>query len=409
MTTVTTLPVPLADADLPWVDLEGDAYLSNPGDVLDAARRRSPVVRTVRGYEVIAYDTIRRMVLDPKLDSTGADFYRDAGGSDAIVEYALNGMLPMIQNPRHDRIRKVLQRGFTLPRINGLRPVMRAVANRLIDRCLGREMTDLVADFSHRYPLEVLCALIGVPEADVAQFGAWTVELGRLAQFPLEPHVPHIDAALTGLYAYCKGLIAKRRTEPRDDFVSDMIAAQVDGERLSEAELLGALVNFLFAGHDTTRYQLAWVIQLLMENRDQWDRLRAEPSLASGAVEEALRLQPSLHVFLRRVIEDVTYGAVILPAGTSLILNSFAANRDPAMFPDPERFDTGRANANRHLTFSYGTHLCLGQALARAEMAEALQLFVSRFPDMRAAGDPDIAGGLSFMRGAERLPISLNG
>ncbi len=194
---MTSTPVPLAEADLPWIDLEGDAYLSNPGGVFDAARRRSPVVRTVRGYEVIAYDTIRQMVLDPKLDSTGTDFYRDAGGSDVVVEYALNGMLPIIQNPRHDRIRKVLQRGFTLPRINGLRPVMRTVANRLIDRCLGRELADLVADFSHRYPLEVLCTLIGVPEADMEQFGAWTVELGRLAQFPLEPHVPHIDAALT--------------------------------------------------------------------------------------------------------------------------------------------------------------------------------------------------------------------
>jgi len=406
---VTSIPLPLAEADLPWIDLEGEDYLSDPGGVFDAARCRSPIVKTVRGYEVIAYDTIRKMVLDPKLDSVGTAFYRDAGGSDAIVEYALNGMLPIIQNPRHDRIRKVLQRGFTLPRINGLRPVMRSVANRLIDRCLGREMADLVADFSHRYPLEVLCALIGVPEGDVAQFGAWTVELGRLAQFPLQPHVPHIDAALTGLYAYCKRLIQKRRAEPRDDFVSDMIAAQVEGERLTEAELLGALVNFLFAGHDTTRYQFGWLIQLLMENRDQWDRLRADPSLAAGAVEEALRLQPSLHVFLRRVIEDATYGAVVLPAGTSLILNSFAANRDPAIFPDPERFDIGRANANRHLTFSYGTHLCLGQALARAEMAEALQVFVQRFPGLKAAGQPEIAGGLSFMRGAERLPISLNG
>jgi hypothetical protein len=146
-----------------------------------------------------------------------------------------------------------------------------------------------------------------------------------------------------------------------------------------------------------------------MEHRDQWDRLRADSSLASGAVEEALRLQPSLHVFLRRVIEEATYAGVALPAGTSLILNSFAANRDPSMFPDPERFDIGRANANRHLTFSYGTHLCLGQALARAEMAEALQVFVLRFPNMKAAGKPDIASGLSFMRGAERLPVLLNG
>jgi cytochrome P450 len=406
---MTGAPVPLAAADLPWIDLEGDAYKTDPGAVFAAARARSPLVKTLRGYEVIAYETIRQMVLDSRLDSTGTEFYREAGGSDLIVEYALNGMLPLIQNPRHDRIRKVLQRGFTLPRINGLRPVMQAVANRLLDRCVAQGTTDLVADFSHRYPLEVLCTLIGVPEADMDRFGAWTVELGRLAQFPLVPHIPAIDEALVGLYAYCRGLIAERRVRPCDDFVSDMIAAQVEGEQLSEVELLGALVNFLFAGHDTTRYQFGWVVELLMEHRDQWDRLVADPSLASGAVEESLRLQPSLHVFLRRVIEDATYAGVVLPAGTSLILNSFAANRDAAVFPDPERFDIARANANRHLTFSYGTHLCLGQALARAEMAEALQIFVRRFPHMMAAGEPHIAGGLSFMRGAEYLPVSLAG
>ncbi len=397
----------VALADLPWIDLEGDDYRADPGAVFAAARRRSPLVRTVRGYEVIAYEVIKQMVLDPKLDSTGTEFYREAGGSDLIVEYALNGMLPLIQNPRHDRIRKVLQRGFTLPRINGLRPVMRAVATRLIDRCHGRESVDLVADFSHRYPLEVLCTLIGVPQADMDQFGAWTVELGRLAQFPLVPHVARIDEALSGLYAYCRDLLKQRRAQPREDFVSDMITAQIDGEQLSEAELLGALVNFLFAGHDTTRYQFGWVIQLLMKHRTEWDRLVEDPSLAPMAVEEALRLQPSLHVFLRRVVEDVTYGGLILPVGTSLILNSFAANRDPAMFPDPDRFDIRRANANRHLTFSYGTHVCLGQALARAEMAEALQIFVQRFPGMTAAGEAEIVGGLSFMRGAERQPVSL--
>ena len=262
-------PVPLAEANLPWIDLEGEAYRTDPGAVFAAARARSPLAQTVRGYEVISYDTIRQMVLDPRLDSTGAEFYREAGGSELIVEYALNGMLPLIQNPRHDRIRKVLQRGFTLPRINSLRPMMQVVANRLLDRCLGQGATDLVADFSHRYPLEVLCTLIGVPEADMDRFGAWTVELGRLAQFPLGPHVPTIDAALKGLFAYCRSLVAERRVRPRDDFVSDMIAAQVEGEQLSEVEMLGALVNFLFAGHDTTRYQFGWVVELLLEHRDQ--------------------------------------------------------------------------------------------------------------------------------------------
>lgn len=282
---------------------------------------------------------------------------------------------------------------------------MRAVASGLIDRMADRNPFDLVADFTHLYPLEVLCALMGVPEEDIGRFSGWTVDLGLLARFPLTPHLARIDAAILGLRTYFRELVELRRRQPDEDFVSTLIAAQTETGPLTEDELHGALLNLLFAGHDTTRYQFGWVVQLLLEH-GEWERVCTEPDLVPGAVEEAMRLEPALHIMLRKAVDAVEYHGLTLPAGTLLAVNIYATNCDPAMFPDPHRFDVTRANAHRHLGFGHGGHLCLGHALARAEMAEALALFVRWLPDLRQAGDPDYPEGLSSMSGAERIPLT---
>jgi cytochrome P450 len=401
---------PVTEIDLPWIDFGGERYAREPLEVLREARERYWIANSARGLQVLTHDAVSRMALDPRLDSIGPDYYTQQGGSQWIIEYATNAALPMIPAPRHDRIKKVLQKGFGLKRINEMRETMRAVANRLLDRMIEHGGGDLVEDFSHRYPLEVLCTMMGVPETDIERFGKWTVDLGLLSRYPVAPHAPKIDAALQGLYGYFTELVAERRAKPQNDFVSTLVTAQSEGEDLSEAELLGALVNLLFAGHDTTRYQFGWVIQQLMKHREQWDMVVANPALASGAVEETIRTEPSLTMFLRKVVEDAVYGEVLLPKGTLLTLNSYAANHDPAMFPDPYRFDITRRNAGRQLTFGYGPHVCLGNALARAEMTEALQLFLARVPRLSLAGEPEFPEGQateSAMRGAEKLPVSM--
>jgi cytochrome P450 len=401
--------IALDDADLPWIDLLSDAYRDDPGAVVRAARERSWLARTGQGLQVLSYAVIKQMVADPDIDSAGPDYYRRMGGSELLVEYATNGMLPLIQGLRHDRIRKVLQTGFSGKRILDMRPVMREVTEHLIDRFAERSEFDLVADFSHHYPLEVLCAMIGVPERDIPQFAEWTLALALMSRVPLAPHVTAIDDALQGLYGYFRALVDERRVHPENDFVTTLIQAEAAGESLTEPELFGSLVNLLFAGHDTTRYQFVWVIQQLLTHRAEWNRVVADPALAAGAVEETLRLEPSLGGFVRQVSKDVVYRGIRLPAGTFLSLSSFAANRDPEIFPDPERFDIGRPNAHLHLTFGRGSHLCLGNALARNEMTEALKIFAKRFPDLSFAGMPTYAEGYSGMRGAEILPLAVHG
>ncbi|MDB5396173.1 MAG: hypothetical protein JWM91_3679 [Rhodospirillales bacterium] len=401
--------IALDDADLPWIDLHGDEYRADPGVVVRAARECSWLARTAQGLQVLSYAVIKQMVADPDIDSAGPDYYRRMGGSELLVEYATNGMLPLIQGLRHDRIRKVLQTGFSGKRIIDMRPVMRQVTEHLIDRFADRSEFDLVADFSHHYPLEVLCAMIGVPERDIPQFAEWTLALALMSRAPLAPHLADIDRALHGLYGYFRELVDERRVHPKDDFVTTLIRAEAAGETLTEAELFGSLVNLLFAGHDTTRYQFVWVIQQLLTHRGEWNRIVADPALAAGAVEETLRLEPSLAGFVRQVSKDVVYRGIRLPAGTFLSLSAFAANRDPEVFPDPDRFDITRANAHMHLTFGRGAHLCLGNALARNEMTEALKIFAQRFPDLSFAGAATYSEGYSGMRGAEILPLAVHG
>ncbi len=397
------------EAELPFIDIHGQAYARNRQATVGEARERSWVARSDTGVHILDYDVIREMVRDKRLDGAGAGFFESKGGSPMLVEYSRDGMLPLIQGARHDRIRRVLQRGFGAGRIKEMRTVMRRVAEELVDRIAPDGRFDMTGDFSHWYPLRVLCALIGVPEKDVERFSHWTVALGLVGRTPLEPHLGTIDDALTGLYGYYRELVAARRDDLGDDFISTLIRTQAEGETLTEDEMFGALVNFLFAGHDTTRYQLGWAMYLLLANRDQWDRLVADPKLASNAVEEAMRLEPSLDGFVRQVREDVVYRDILFPAGSFIGLSALAANNDPRIFPDPERFDIGRPNASKQLTFGLGLRMCLGNGLARAEMEEALILFASRFPDLAMEGPPQVPAGYTSMKGLEHFPLVLQG
>lgn len=400
-----TGPGPTTLADVPYLDLADDArFRADPAATFDQLREQSWLIRTIRGYEVLHHDIAQQMCVDPRLDSIGPEYYVQLGASEAVMWYATQASLPMIGGTRHDRIRRALQRGFTRRRIDALRPRMRAIANRLVDTLADRDPFDLVADFTYRYPIEVLCALMGVPEEDIDRFGAWTVDLGLLARFPLEPHLARIDAAVLGLRSYFRELVVLRRRRPGDDFVSTLIAAQ-ESEDLTEDELEGALLNLLFAGHDTTRYQFGWVVHLLVQH-GEWERVVASPELVTSAIKEAMRLEPSLHILLRKAVADVEYHGLLLPAGTLVAVNTYATNRDPAVFPAPHRFDVARPNASRHLGFGHGGHLCLGHALARAEMTEALTLFLERFPGLRSAGAPHYAPEFSSMSGPEHLPLT---
>jgi len=403
----------LDDLDLPFLDYHSSEYASDPAQLIDAARESSWLAKSIRGYEILSYPIASQLCLDKEhLDGIGSDYYAQQGVSELIIKYATEGMLPLLPWVRHDPIRRVLRLAFTGQRIAQMRPVMRSTAERLLTEQASATRFNLVSDFNDRYPIEVVCGLLGIPVSDIPQFSSWTVSLARLSHNPVEPFIDEIDTALRGLYGYFADLIDQRRAHPGEDFVSAVIEAEAhpenNDERLTESEMFGALVNLLFAGHDTTRLQLGWAVFLLMQHRDQWDLLVESSDLATGAIEESMRLRPSLHTVLRTVNKDLVVDGIHFPAGTSLSLNLFAANRDPVIFPQPDTFDIRRSNAAKHLTFGRGHRLCLGQALARAEMAEALAMLATHYPSLELDGTPEFTDPSAATHGPQRLMLRLS-
>jgi cytochrome P450 len=286
---------------------------------------------------------------------------------------------------------------------------MRTVAASLVvDFPAGH--VDLVKDFTHQFPVEIMARLMGIPTGDIGQFGRWSTDLGLLFSFPVAPHREVVEAALEGLLGYADELIADRRASGArgDDLISLMIAAEEDGDRMSSDELRWQIVNLTFAGHDTTRNQLAFTLAMFAAQPAAWRALAADPSLAPTAVEEGLRLNPVIPATMRTVADDFVHDGVRFPAGTFVILRADTANRDPLMFPDPDRLDLRRANAHQQLTFGGGVHHCLGAALARAEMQEALPLLAAALPDLAPDGPGEWRPASALLLGSESLPVQFS-
>jgi cytochrome P450 len=211
-----------------------------------------------------------------------------------------------------------------------------------------------------------------------------------------------IEQAVVEFYAYAEALLAARRDDPGDDLVSTLLAAEADDDRLSDVECVNLVLNVLIGGVDTTQSQLAHTIRLLAEHPDQWAALRADPSLAPGAVDEALRYEPITPFTARIVVEDMEVRGVWFPAGTVVLVASVTANRDGLV--DAERFDITRTDGGRLITFGAGIHYCLGANLARAELQEALTFLSAHIDRLELDGDP-MYGGVTGIYGLDELPI----
>jgi cytochrome P450 len=263
---------------------------------------------------------------------------------------------------------------------------------------------DLVADFTEHYPMEVLCRLLGVPPEDIPAFHRAAIDLHLMGAVPLAPGFSRLDEALQLLWGFVLALVEQRKAEPREDFISALIVAQAEEVRLTDEEVVWNLVNLLFAGQDTTRYQLASAVRVFVSHPGVWNRLADVPATIPAALDEAMRLQPVSQFVVRRAAAPTEAGGFRFPAGRRVIVNLLAASRDPAVFPAPETFDPDRDLAYR-LPFGWGLHYCLGHALARAEMCEALEIMT------REMAGPEVgvgreASAAAMLGGPESLPVS---
>jgi cytochrome P450 len=393
--------------ELPEVDVLAPGYERDPTATLRAAREAGGgMMRTHRGVEFLGYRWVDTLINHPEFHTVDARHFAQKGGPDSLIEFAENGLLLSMTGERHDRIRRVLLKAFALRRVDQNRAVMSELVDQHVDAFAAAGRADLVADLTEPYPMEVLCRLIGIPTAHLDRFVFAAREMHLMAEVPMAPGFERIDAALRTMRDYVVELVELRRTDPRDDLLTGVVEAERTEGRLTEAELVGNMINVLFAGGGTTRFQLASALRLAIEH-ELWEPLAEDPSLIPNFVEESMRFRPVTQFVVRIPDEDVVIGEHLFPARRRIILNLEAASRDPEAFPDPDVFDIARPNLNRsRLPFGWGTHFCLGAALSRAAMSVAVERVTARLTDVSVDGEVELAPARGMLRGPERLPVA---
>jgi cytochrome P450 len=373
------------DMDLPEIDTFGlDREQARAAVV--AARDKHWLARMPLGYSVTRYADVVAILRDRRFHSALSMIPQMAGVDEEAFPRDRQQSILSMEGEEHARLRRLVAPSFSPRAADRLRPFMRQVVDDLVDRFVADGRCELVADVCEPYPIPIICELLGAPKEDWKLFSSWATDIFRIFNGDVANELHLIQAASAELDAYVRAMIEVRRTSPADDLLSAMIAAEEAGDRLSTDELVMMCQAVLMAGTDTTRNQLACAVALLTEHPDVWARLAEDPSLAPGAVEESMRHLGAVRGTARFASEDIEYRDVVFPAGTLVATSLALANLDPEVYEDPERFDVEREHPKQQLTFGSGIHFCLGAALARAELQEALPLLARRLPDLRLDG-----------------------
>jgi cytochrome P450 len=312
-----------------------------------------------------------------------------------------------LDGAEHHRLRRLVSKAFTPRATARLHTTIVDVITELVDRHTASGRCEVVTDIARQYPTPIICALLGAPPQDWELFSDWTDDIFKVFSWDVAAHERAILAAWEELDAYIDDMVAHRRQTLSDDLISELIRAEDDGDRLNAAELRMLAAGLLMAGTDTTRNQLAASVHVLCDHPDQWALLARHPELATNAVEETMRHAPIAATALRTALEDVELAGVMIPAGTLVLANTAAANRDPAVYDDPDRLDITREGAPAMQTFGAGMHYCLGANLARLELAEALSVITRRMPNARRTG-PAPWKPLTALSGPATLPIEFD-
>ncbi|OBB43702.1 cytochrome P450 [Mycobacterium sp. 852002-51961_SCH5331710] len=406
---VGTAKPSIFDAELPTLTYDITATPQEIYPQFQAALRQAPVALGPIGPEVLSYELARTILRDPRFGiPKGIHLSAHGITSGELWDRVTHSILNM-DGEEHRRLRGLVSKAFTPRATARMDPTIHTVVNELIDRVVHDGRCEFVDDIARPYPIPVICALLGAPRQDWQRFSRWAEDIFKIVSFDcdLAAEEPTVLRAWDEFDRYIDDMIAHRRRDLTDDLLSELIRAEDDGDRLDASELRMLAFSVLIAGTDTTRSQLAASMQVLCEHPDQWALLRDDPSLAMRAVEETMRHSPSMCSTVRTVADDVAIGDYTFPAGTFIIVNTYAANRDPAVYDDPTRSDITRSDPPPILTFGGGAHYCLGANLARRELCEALIIIAHRMPNPRLAG-PAPWKPLLGMSGPTSLPLEFD-
>ena len=385
------------------VDLFSDAARRNPYPVYDQMRRNSPAlhVPSLNLWMIFDYFGVKRALNDHEAFSSSM-FTANRKNPPWFFFY---------DAPLHTKLRNLIMRAFTPGVVANLEPRIRELSRALLEQTIERGEMDLVADFSAPLPMMVIAEMLGVPVEDRPRFKSWTeviLSLSYTIAGGAEAHrtSAHFAVVTSEMGDYLTGLLEDRRRKPKDDLLTRLATAEVDGERLSERDILGFFQLLLVAGTETTTNLISNAILCFIENPDQLARLRAAPGQLPSAIEEVLRYRTPVQWVFRATKRAVEAHGQTIPAGQLVVPMIGSANRDSAQFADPGRFDITR-DPNPHIAFGHGIHFCLGAALSRLEARIALGDILERMRSFALASDePWQPRAALHVHGPARLPLS---
>ena len=388
--------------------------LANPYPFYHRLRSSQPVLRVpaVDAWIVTTYEGVNGSLRNPRLSSDRFPRARarlEAKGLAGMIDDRMKSMIHM-DAPDHTRLRGLVNKAFTPRAVEAMEGRIDEIIDELLDAAAKKGRFDLIADLAYPLPVMVIAEMLGVPAQDRAKFKAWSDDLsavlaGDPAALP-DGTLTRVMAARAELVDYFRAIAATRRLSPGNDLLSALVLAEEEGGRLSEDELYSTLILLLVAGNETTTNLIGNGMLALLSHDDEQRRLWSDPTLVPTAVEEMLRYDSPIQFTTRLAKADLEIHDTQIREGEWLYLVIGAANRDPAQFPDPDRFDVGRA-VNKHIAFGAGAHFCLGAPLARLEAQRALRSLSRLCPNLRLSGDkPEYRNNFN-LRGLKALQVEI--
>lgn len=386
------------------MDLFSDDMRRNPYPTYDRVRSASPVfhLQPFDLWMIFDFDGVKRALVDH--DSFSSDLSHVPGSGNPGEWFVF------FDPPRHTKLRALISKAFTPRTIANLEPRIRELSRQLLDEAIERGEMDLAADFSIPLPMLVIAEMIGVPAEDWSRYKRWSDVILKLANTfsgdeETAATLNEYRAVTAEMRAFLPDLIAQRLADHRDDLLTRLVEAEVDGDRLTQDEVLGFVQLLLVGGQETTANLINNAILCFIENPSQLARLQASPDLLPSAIEEVLRYRSPVQWMPRATRRDVELHGQVIPAGKLVLPMIGSANRDPKQFAEADRFDIGR-DPNLHIAFGHGIHSCLGGPLARLEARIALADFLKRVQGFELASDePWEPRKALHVYGPSRLPI----
>ncbi|HUN51705.1 MAG TPA: cytochrome P450 [Candidatus Sulfotelmatobacter sp.] len=387
-------------------------FIRDPYPTYHRMRALDPMHRSPLGFYVASrHEDVSFTLRDKRFGKDFVDRLTRRYGAESLNEPVYASMRHwMLQQdpPDHTRLRGLVVKAFTAKRVEEMRPRIQAIVDQTLDRVEPNRHMDVIAEFAYRLPVTVICDMLGIPEADREQFYASSRVGGRLLDpVPLtRAEIDESNEQNLALADYFHRLFDLRRRQPGDDLTTQLVQAEEEGSKLSEEELTGNIILLFGAGHETTVNLIGNGLLALHRNPDQLELLRRKPELTPNAIEELLRYDSSVQLTGRTALEDVEVGGVLVEKGDSVLSLLGAANRDPAVYPDPDKLDITRQNI-RPMSFGGGIHYCLGAQLARIEGEVAIATLLRRMPTFRLDDPENPDWRQTFvLRGLNTLPAS---